>query len=137
MLKYNGVIAGTGWGRGIEPVRPEQISAWFCRVRISPTIAAESNVRYSLDCGVKVHELSAMGVFQLASETAALRKYYCDTEIVGFRTPSELNELFGYFVNKPAERQPFVRNSMARTLAENTYFQRVETLVDILDRNWL
>jgi hypothetical protein len=133
--KYNGAIAGNYWGKGIYPIPPNEIAQFFSRVRVSPNIAAESNVRYPLDCGAKVHELSAMGVFQLTTETEALRKYYSPTEIVGFRSPEEFNALFDYFVDKPQVRQMYIRNGMARTFAENTYFQRIDKLIGVLDQH--
>lgn len=138
MREYSGAIAGDNWGKGIVPVPPDQISHFLSAARISPNIAAEENVRYPLDCGAKVHELSAMGVFQLTSETEALRKYYPHTEIVGCTTAAEFNALFDYFVHKPDLRQMFITKSMARTFAENTYFHRIDRLVDILDthREW-
>ena len=132
---YNGVIAGYNWGEGINTIPPNQIAQFFSRVRVSPNIAAEANVRYPLDCGAKVHELSAMGVFQLASETAVLRKYYSPTEIIGFSSPEEFNALFDYFVYKPQLPKMYLMNGMARTLAENTYFQRIEKLIKALDQH--
>jgi Glycosyl transferases group 1 len=135
LKKYSGVIAGHGWGHGIDPVPPGLIAPFFSRVRVSPNIAAESNVRYPIDCGAKVHELSAIGVFQLVTETQALRKYYSHIEIVGFRTPAEFDALFEYFVDKPELRQTFVLSGMARTFAENTYFHRCTRLIEVLDKH--
>ena len=131
--KYNGAIVGYNWGKGIESVPATQIAEFFSRARISPNIATESNMRYHLDCGAKVHELSAMGVFQLASEMEVLRYYYSPNEIVGVRSPGEFNALFDYFVDKPEVRLMYVKNSMDRTLAENTYFHRIEKLIEKLN----
>jgi hypothetical protein len=131
--EYNGRIAGFYWGAGINPVPAKEVAQFFSRARISPSIACESNVRYPIDCGAKIHELSAMGVFQIASEMDVLRQYYSHTEIVGFRTPEEFNALFDYFVDKPEVRQIYIRNGIARTFSENTYFQRIRKLIEILD----
>lgn len=133
--KYHGAIVGYRWGKGIGSVPADQIAEFFSRARISPNIAAKSNVRYHLDCGAKVHELSAMGIFQLASEMQVLRKYYSADEIVAVRNPDEFNALFDYFVHKPEVRLMYVKNSLRRTLAENTYFHRIEKLIEVLDRH--
>jgi Glycosyl transferases group 1 len=135
MREYRGLIAGSGWGAGIVPIAPDRVAEFFCRARVAPNLAAASNVRYPLDCGAKVHELSAMGVFQLASETDALRKYYTPNEVVGIRSPAECEERFAYFVTRPGVRQTYIMNSMARTFAENTYFQRIEKLIALLDQH--
>jgi hypothetical protein len=131
--KHHGVIAGYNWGKGTAPVPLSRIAEFFSRVRISPNLANAANVSFPLDCGAKVHELSAMGVFQLSTETEALRKYYSPTEVVGFRSKAEFDALFEYFLDKPQVRQMYVKNGMTRTLAENTYFQRIDSLVLLLD----
>lgn len=135
ICRYKGAIAGHNWGKGIDSIPTNQIAQFFSRVWISPNIACESNVRYPVDCGAKVHELSAMGVFQLTSETEALRKYYSAEEIVGFRNPDDFKDLFDYFVDKPQLRYVHTRSAMVRTLGVHTYFHRIGRLIEVLDQH--
>jgi spore maturation protein CgeB len=131
--RYQGEIVGNHWGAPIGPIPYSQIPSFHARIRISPNLAAESNIRYPIDCGSKVHELASLGSFQIASENSALRKYYAPDEVVACRNPHEFNDLFDYYIDRPDDRSACVVKAMRRSITENTYFNRINALIGVLD----
>jgi spore maturation protein CgeB len=55
-------------------------------------------------------------------------------EIIAYRTPEECAELTRYYLDHEDERQAIARAGQARTLREHTFYQRMQSLVEIVSR---
>ena len=56
-------------------------------------------------------------------------------EIVAYRSSEECVELVQYYLEHDNEREAIARAGQQRTLREHTYYQRMQELVDILERH--
>jgi spore maturation protein CgeB len=80
----------------------------------------------------------ATGVGTLLLTDAKVNLPYMFTpgkEVVAYRTTEECVELARYYLENEAERRAIAQAGQQRTLAEHTYFRRMQELVDILGRH--
>ena len=56
-------------------------------------------------------------------------------EVVTYRTPEECTELIQYYLEHDEERKAIARAGQERTLRQHTYYQRMQELVNILERH--
>jgi len=55
-------------------------------------------------------------------------------EVIPYRSPEECAELVRYYLEHEDERQAIARAGQARTLRDHTYYQRMQSLVEIVSR---
>jgi spore maturation protein CgeB len=55
-------------------------------------------------------------------------------EVVTYSSPEEAIKLIDYYLDHPEEREAIARAGQQRTLREHTYHQRLQELVEILER---
>ena len=55
-------------------------------------------------------------------------------EVVAYRTPEECVEMVKYYLDHDDERQAIARAGQQRTLRDHTFHQRMQELVDIVQR---
>jgi spore maturation protein CgeB len=56
-------------------------------------------------------------------------------EVVSYRTPEECTEKIQYYLEHENEREEIARSGQQRTLRDHTYYQRMQELVDIVERH--
>lgn len=84
----------------------------------------------------RTFELAAMGAFQLVDERALMRELFEPDELATFKTEKELYEKIDYFLAHPEERAAYANRARERALRDHTYQQRMQTLVDYMERNF-
>ena len=78
----------------------------------------------------RTFELAAMGAFQLVDRRRLLPELFAEDELACFDSESELYEKIDYFLSHPEERAQYSRRARERVLAEHTYMQRMQQLLD-------
>ena len=57
-----------------------------------------------------------------------------DKEVIAYRTGEECAEMIQYYLEHEDEREEIARAGQQRTLRDHTYYQRMQELVDIVER---
>jgi spore maturation protein CgeB len=55
-------------------------------------------------------------------------------EVVCYRTPEECAEMVQYYLEHDEEREAIARAGQQRTLRDHTYYQRMQSLLEIISR---
>jgi spore maturation protein CgeB len=77
----------------------------------------------------RTFELAACAAFQLVDARQPLRDAFAETEVVSFRSVSELRECLSHYLAHPEERQAFARRARARALAAHTFEHRAREIL--------
>ena len=78
----------------------------------------------------RTFELAMCGAFQLVSDRTLLPELFADDELARFGSFEELREKLAHFLAHPEERAGYAARARARALAEHTYGQRMERLLE-------
>lgn len=78
----------------------------------------------------RTFELAGMGAFQLVDRRRLLPELFAEDELACFDSEAELYEKIDYFLAHPEERAQYSRRARERVLAEHTYVQRMQQLLD-------
>lgn len=78
----------------------------------------------------RTFELAACGAFQLVDERELLgENFEPGTEVVTFKTPTELREKIHYYMEHPEEAREIAGRSRQRALRDHTYTQRLRDML--------
>lgn len=84
---------------------------------------------------MRLYEATGVGTLLITDWQENLHKIFePGKEVVAYRTPEECAELIQYYLEHDDEREAIVCAGQARTLREHTYYQRMQELVNILER---
>ena len=78
----------------------------------------------------RTFELAMCGAFQLVSKRTLLPELFADDELARFGSFEELREKLAHFLAHPEERAGYAARARERALAEHTYGQRMERLLE-------
>lgn len=78
----------------------------------------------------RTFELASMGAFQLVDRRGLLPELFAENELACFDSEKELYEMIDHFLAHPEERALYSRQARERVLAEHTYVQRMQQLLD-------
>jgi len=89
---------------------------------------------YANNC--RLYEATGAGTLLITDWKENLHEMFePDREVVAYRTPEECAELVQYYLEHDNEREAIARAGQQRTLREHTYYQRMQELMDILERH--
>lgn len=94
-----------------------------------------SNLHYGEIWGVnaRTFEIAGIGGFQLIDWRPGLSQLFAEgKEIVAFRGIDDLRNKIDYYLANPGEREKIARNGQQRAMAEHTYKDRLQLLLDTL-----
>lgn len=135
------------WGQGIEGLpRHSAIrnrykgKAWgidmfeiLCSSKI--TLNHHIGVAGSYANNMRLYEATGVGAMLITDFKENLRELFeIGREVVGYRTPEECLEQIRHFLDNDQERDAIGLAGQKRTLREHTYYQRMEALVDIVNK---
>ncbi len=135
------------WGPGIEdfssgsPIRSHHRGeAWGAAMY---QILHDSRLTVNHHIGVagpyannmRLFEATGVGTLLITDWKQNLHEMFdVDKEVAAYRTPEECAELVEHYLDHEDERQAIARAGNARTLREHTYYQRMQDLLDIVQR---
>jgi len=88
---------------------------------------------YANNC--RLYEATGVGTLLITDWKVNLHELFePGKEIVAYRTAEECAELIKYYLKHDEERKAIARAGQQRTLREHTYFQRIQELVEIVQK---
>lgn len=144
LLDYGLGIFGSDWdgdtvlaprvrldGRRMETEEAVRIfNAATVNLNLHSSISATELVSHGDFVNPRTFELAMCGAFQLVDNRALLPELFADDELARFGSLTELKDRLDYFLARPQERAAYAARARARALAEHTYAQRMERLLD-------
>jgi hypothetical protein len=104
----------------------------------SAKIAFNRHIDVAGDCAnnMRLYEATGVGTFLITDWKKNLHEMFeLGKEVVAYHTPEECAELIQYYLEHEDEREQIARAGQQRTLREHTYYQRMQELVDIVERH--
>lgn len=99
------------------------------------TLNRHINVAENNANNMRLYEATGTGTLLITDRKDNLGELFeINKEIVAYSSPEEAAELINYYLEHPAEAQAIAAAGQRRTLAEHTYYQRMQELVPILER---
>lgn len=99
------------------------------------TLNRHINVAENNANNMRLYEATGTGTLLITDRKDNLGELFeIDKEIVAYSSPEEAAELINYYLEHPTEAQAIAAAGQQRTLAEHTYYQRMQELVPILER---
>jgi len=135
------------WGTGIDglpkdsPIRQRYIEkAWGIEMyqilyRSKITLNHHIDVAGHYANNMRLYEATGVGTLLITDWKENLHEMFePGKEVVAYRTPEECAELIQYYLEHHKERETIARAGQQRTLREHTYSQRMQELVDIVQK---
>ena len=135
------------WGQGIEnlptgsPIRKHYMGkAWGIEMY---QILRNSKMTLNCHIGVagpyannmRLFEATGVGTLLITDWKVNLHEIFePGKEVVAYCTPEECVELIKYYLEHDAEREAIARAGQERTLREHTYYQRMQELVNVVQK---
>lgn len=87
---------------------------------------------YGGDCNERTFKIPLSGGFEITDDVACIRKYFKEgEEIVIAKNKDDWFDKIYYYIKQPEERQKIIEAGRARVLAEHTYHNRIQKIIDI------
>ncbi len=84
---------------------------------------------------MRLYEATGVGTLLITDWKLNLHEVFeLGKEVVAYRRPEECAELIQYYLEHDDERDAIAKAGQQRTLREHTYYQRMQELVDIMER---
>lgn len=99
-------------------------------LNLHSSLKTDSLVSHGDFVNPRTFELASMGAFQLVDRRRLLPELFAPDELACFDSEAELYELIDHFLAHPEERAQYSRRARARVLADHTYMQRMQQLLD-------
>jgi len=116
---------GQAWGRSMYQVLRRSKITLNCHGRWAGP--------YANNC--RLYEATGVGTLLITDWKVNLHELFePGKEIVAYRTAEECAELIKYYLKHDEERKAIARAGQQRTLREHTYFQRIQELVEIVQK---
>lgn len=101
---------------------------------VSINIHEDYQRRFGSDCNERTFKIPASGGFEICDNVAAVRKYFSDGEILMAESDDDWLEKIKYYLNNPSKRGEFIEAGRKKVLAEHTYHNRVEQIIEIYNQ---
>jgi hypothetical protein len=138
------------WGYGIDTLEPKlplhasyHGQAWgldMYNILYNAKIALNNhiNVAGPFANNMRLYEATGVGTLLITDYKDNLPTLFePDSEVIAYNSTQECVELVTYYLAHEKERQAIARAGQQRTLREHTYLQRMQELVDIVERQLL
>ncbi len=135
----------TVWGYGVDSLAPESPlhaiyrgDAWareMYDVLFNSRIALNHHINVAENCAnnMRLYEATGVGTLLITDYKDNLNKLFeIGKEVVAYRCNEECVELISYYEEHETERRAVAHAGQQRTLREHTYYQRMQTLVDMV-----
>jgi len=99
---------------------------------VSINVHEEFQREYGGDCNERTFKIPLCGGFEITDDVACIRKYFKEgKEIVIAKDKKDWFEKIEYYIKNPEKRSPIIEAGRKRVLAEHTYHNRVEQILEI------
>ena len=99
---------------------------------ISINIHEAYQKKFGGDCNERTFKIPACGGFEITDDVACIRKYFRDgEEIVIAKNKDDWFGKIDYYMQYPEKRLPIIEAGRKKVLAEHTYHNRVEQMLEI------
>jgi len=93
------------------------------------------DVAQSYANNMRLFEATGTGALLVTDWKTNLHEMFeIDKEVIAYRTHEECAEMIRYYLEHEEEREQIARAGQQRTLRDHTYYQRMQDLVDIVQR---
>jgi spore maturation protein CgeB len=93
------------------------------------------DVAQSYANNMRLFEATGTGALLVTDWKTNLHEMFVlDKEVIAYRTSEECAEMIQYYLEHEDEREVIARAGQVRTLRDHTYNQRMQELVDIVER---
>lgn len=99
-------------------------------LNLHSSLRAESLISHGDFVNPRTFELAAMNAFQLVDRRSLLPELFAGDELACFDNEAEMYRLIDHFLAHPEERAAYCQRARQRVLADHTYEQRMQQLLD-------
>lgn len=100
--------------------------------KISINVHEEYQRNFGNDCNERTFKIPVCGGFEITDDVECIRKYFKDgKEIVIAKNVDDWFEKIHYYMANPQERQKISEAGKVRVLAEHTYHNRIQSLLEL------
>lgn len=132
------LFLGSGWERYGYPF---QTVAWgeflniiynMSRICLNISNDEQKNAASAsrMDANNRLFDLAMAGCFQISNAPQLVRHYFDDSEVIAIDSPEEWVSSIRYYLDHPAEMQPFQQAARKRALADHDWKNRASGLID-------
>jgi spore maturation protein CgeB len=135
------------WGNGVErlpqdsPIRARYLGTAWGIGMFRILAASKVVVNYHIDISqsyannMRLFEATGTGALLVTDSKQNLHKMFePGKEVIAYSTREECAEMIRYYLEHEEEREEIARAGQQRTLRDHTYYQRMQDLVDIVQR---
>lgn len=136
------------WGQGVDSLPESSLIRWRHRGKAwgieMYQILRNSRITLNHHIGLaesyannmRLFEATGVGTLLITDWKINLHEMFEPSkEVVPYRTPEECAELIEYYLEHDDEREAIAGRGQQRTLREHTYYNRMQELVEIIDRH--
>lgn len=99
---------------------------------ISINVHEDYQKKYGGDCNERTFKIPLAGGFEITDDVACIRKYFKEgEEIIIAKDKKDWFEKIDYYMKNPEKRLAIIEAGRRRVLAEHTYHNRVERILEI------
>lgn len=137
--KLQGYIQKFGQYFNIEPLKHirkiklplEDERKVYASSLISLNIHENHQRRFGSDFNERTFKIIVSGGFEICDNVAVLRKYFSENELMVAEDTNDWFEKIDFYIKNPEKRLPIIEAGKKKVLAEHTYHNRVEQIIDI------
>lgn len=105
------------------------------RVYSSATVCINVHETYQKefggDCNERTFKIPLCGGFEITDDVACIHRYFRDDEMVIAKDKIDWFQKIEYYIRNPEKRLPIIEAGRKRVLADHTYHNRVQQIIDI------
>ncbi len=99
---------------------------------VSVNIHEDYQRKFGGDCNERTFKIPLAGGFEITDDVACIRKYFKDgEEIIIAKDRNDWFDKIDYYIKNPEKRLRVIEAGRTRVLAEHTYHNRVQKIIDI------
>lgn len=83
------------------------------------------------DCNERTFKIPLCGGFEVTDDVACIHRYFKDDEMVIAKDKIDWFQKIEYYISNPEKRLPIIEAGKKRVLADHTYHNRVQQIIDI------
>ncbi|HWR82932.1 MAG TPA: glycosyltransferase [Candidatus Deferrimicrobium sp.] len=130
--KYNGILSGTNWGKGIGELPIEEAALLYNFARVYPNYHVRRQMDEFNELNERTYIIPACGGFELTDNPVAMAEMFNTDEMPVACTPAEYHEMFQHYLSHPELRLPYIEKGMQRVWRDYTLFHVLSRLCDFL-----
>lgn len=128
-----GILGGTGWGREVQEILPQDVRYYYNRAKINLNYHIEIQKKYECEVNERTYIICACGGFQLIDNPKYLQRIYTRKDMAIAEDEKQYLELFEHYLHNSKERLEIAFNGLYTTYEnKSSLLHRMDKLLGFL-----